>query len=115
MYLIIAEALNEINNGPNQEAKDAINKIRNRAGLTDVTATTYADFKKAVLKERRCEFAMEGHRWHDLVRMCTFDEFKTYIANAKPDAAPREANLLFPIPQREREISSGVLTQNTGY
>ena len=34
MYLIIAEALNEINQGANEEAVIAINAVRNRAGLT---------------------------------------------------------------------------------
>jgi len=115
MYLIKAEALNELNNAPNQDAKDAINAVRRRAGLGDTPANNYADFKKAVLEERRLEFACEGHRWHDLVRMCTYDEMKTLIVAAKPTATPTEANLLFPIPYRERDASGWKLTQNIGY
>ena len=115
MYLIKAEALNELNNGPNGEAKAALNAIRHRAGLGDTPAGNYADFKKAVLAERRLEFAGEGHRWHDLVRMCTLEELSTLVKAAKPNAQPKAANLLFPIPQRERDITNGKLTQNEGY
>ena len=68
MYLIIAEALNEINQGANEEAVIAINAVRNRAGLTTAVPTDYKGFKKAVLNEYRHEFVMEGHRWFDLRR-----------------------------------------------
>jgi hypothetical protein len=115
MYLIKAEALNELNNGPNQEAHEAINAVRRRAGLGDTPATTYADFKRAILAERRCEFAMEGHRWHDLVRMCTLEEMQQLVLAAKPNANFEAANLLFPIPNREREASGYKLIQNDGY
>lgn len=115
MYLIKAEALNEINKNPTQEAKDALNAVRNRAGLGNTLANNYTDFKKAVLAERRAEFAMEGHRWHDLVRMCTLDEMKELVGTAKPGVIPRDANYLFPIPNNEINISNGRLTQNFGY
>lgn len=68
MYLIIAEALNEINQGANEEAVIAINAVRNRAGLTTAVPTDYKGFKKAVLNEYRHEFVMEGHRWFDLIQ-----------------------------------------------
>jgi hypothetical protein len=115
MYLIKAEALNELNNGPTLPAVTALNTIRARAGLDGTTATTYNDFKRAILAERRYEFAIEGHRWHDLVRMCTFQEMKDMVMNAKPQATPTSANMLFPIPFREIDASNKVLTQNEGY
>ncbi|MDR1055429.1 MAG: RagB/SusD family nutrient uptake outer membrane protein [Prevotellaceae bacterium] len=115
MYLIKAEALNEANQGPTQEAKDAINEVRKRAGLGNTTATTYTDFKRAILNERRCEFAIEGHRWHDLVRMCTLDELKQRVGTAKTGVTPLAKHFLFPIPDRERGASGGLLTQNEGY
>ncbi len=115
MYLIKAEALNEINQNPTQAAKDALNAVRHRAGLDDTPANNYADFKKAVLAERRMEFAMEGHRWHDLVRLCTLDEIKELVGMAKPGVVPRAANFLLPIPNNDRIISNGRLTQNEGY
>jgi hypothetical protein len=115
MYLIKAEALNELNNGPNLAATTALNDVRARAGLDGTTATTYDDFKKAILAERRCEFAIEGHRWHDLVRMCSFQEMNALVVTAKPQATPTPANMLFPIPFREIDASNKVLTQNEGY
>lgn len=115
MYLIKAEALNEISQNPTKAAKDALNAVRHRAGLGDTPANNYADFKKAVLAERRKEFAMEGHRWHDLVRMCTLEEIKELVGVAKPGVVPREANYLFPIPNNDIIISNGRLTQNEGY
>lgn len=115
MYLIKAEALNEINQNPTQAAKDALNAVRNRAGLDNTPANNYPDFKKAVLAERRMEFAMEGHRWHDLVRLCTLDEIKELVGMAKPGVVPRAANFLLPIPNNDRIISNGRLTQNEGY
>lgn len=116
MYLIIAEALNEIHQGPTLEAVNAMKEIRDRAGLnSNSLPTDYAGFKKVVLDEYRHEFAMEGHRWFDLTRMCTADEFISIIKAAKPDATPKAIHFKFPIPQRERELSQGVLTQNEGY
>ena len=47
MYLIIAEALNEINQGANEEAVIAINAVRNRAGLTTaVPLLTIRDLRR---------------------------------------------------------------------
>lgn len=116
MYLIIAEALNEINQGPTPDAVTAIKEVRTRAGLDSGSLPTdYAGFKKALLDEYRHEFAMEGHRWFDLTRMCTPDEFVSIVKAAKPDASPKTTHFKFPIPQRERELSQGVLTQNDGY
>lgn len=116
MYLIIAEALNEIHQGATPEAVAAIKTVRDRAGLdSNSLPADYAGFKKVVLDEYRYEFAMEGHRWFDLTRMCTADEFVSIIKTAKPEATPRAIHFRFPIPQRERELSQGILTQNDGY
>ncbi len=69
VLLMYAEALNVQNNGPNASAYDAIDQVRNRAGLDDLTpGLSQADFQQAVLDERRKEFVAEGHRWFDLKR-----------------------------------------------
>lgn len=115
MYLIVAEALNEINHGADAEAVEAINKVRNRAGLTDPVPTDYEGFRKAVLNEYRHEFVMEGHRWFDLTRMCSPDEFVSIIKSAKPQSNPRSCNVKFPIPQKEIDLSQNAITQNDGY
>ncbi len=115
MYLIIAEASNEINNGPNAAATAALKKVRDRANYTATIPSDYTSFKKAVLNEYRLEFAIEGHRWFDLTRMCTAQEFVDIIKAAKPDSNPQTYNVLFPLPQKDVQLSQGVLTQNEGY
>ena len=107
-----AEALNEINSGPDAAAYDAINQIRLRAGISDLSAgLTYQEFKDSILVERRWEFVMEGHRWYDLVR---FGKLQEAVLQAKPDANVKEHHILFPIPQKERYYNP-LLTQNDGY
>lgn len=115
MYLIIAEALNELKGAPDTEATEALKTVRTRANNIQAIPTDYAGFKKAVLNERRLEFAIEGHRWFDLTRMCTPEEFVSIVKTAKPDANPQKYHVLFPLPQKDIQLSQGVLTQNEGY
>jgi len=67
------------------------------------------------LNEYRHEFVMEGHRWFDLTRMCTPQEFVSIIKAAKPESTPKEYHVKFPIPQREIDLSQNMITQNEGY
>lgn len=50
--------------GDANQAKDYVNKIRNRAGIAELGAVTLDD----VINERRLEFVGEGKRYFDLVR-----------------------------------------------
>ena len=69
VLLMYAEALNESNGGPNADAYDAINLVRNRAGLDDLpTGLSKADFFDAIVQERRIELFLEGFRTWDLIR-----------------------------------------------
>ena len=118
ILLIYAEALNELNQGPTQDAYDAINRVRQRARngddsvLPDLAGLSYQEFQSAVLKEKRCETVNEGHRWYDLVRTGNLEEF---VNRAKGDKAnPQPFNYVFPIPQRERDLNDK-LDQNPGY
>jgi len=110
--LMYAEALNEINQGPDAGAYDAINQVRARAGINDLTAgLDYQAFKDSLLLERRWEFVMEGHRWYDLVR---FGKLQDAVLAAKPEANVKDHHILFPVPQKERYYNP-LLTQNEGY
>ena len=51
-----------------------MNQVRKRAGLAETTASNQADFRTALMKERRVELAFENKRWHDLQRTDTFKE-----------------------------------------
>ena len=120
IMLVYAEALNEINMGPNAVAYDMINEVRERARfdgtqylniLPDLDGLDYQQFKDAVLEERRWELVMEGQRYHDLVRHGKLIE--------RVNASGKTTNVqnfhaLWPIPQRERNLNPN-LTQNDGY
>jgi hypothetical protein len=121
IMLVYAEALNEINNGPNVTAYNMINDVRERARfdgtqylniLPDLSGLGYQQFKDAVLEERRWELVMEGQRYHDLVRHGKLVE--KVNASGKPNTTAQSFHNLLPIPQRERNLNTK-LTQNTGY
>ena len=66
--LIYAEAANEADGSPSTEAYLAVNKIRNRAALGNISDLSQDEFRTAVWKERRLEFNAECKRKFDLVR-----------------------------------------------
>ena len=66
VLLFLAEALNE--QGKTGDAATYINQVRARAGLAATTASSQADMREAIFKERRVELAFENKRWFDLVR-----------------------------------------------
>lgn len=97
VLLIYAEALNEVNNGPNEEVFAALNELRKRTRnvngdgtretlhedvlprnltydaniLPDISSADYADYesmKEYIMLERARELGGECKRWFDLVR-----------------------------------------------
>ncbi|QJW89288.1 RagB/SusD family nutrient uptake outer membrane protein [Spirosoma taeanense] len=66
VLLFLAEALNE--QGKTGEAATYLNQVRARAGLAATTASSQADMREAIFKERRVELAFENKRWFDLTR-----------------------------------------------
>ncbi len=64
--LFYAEALNE-QNKPG-DAVPWLNRVRNRAGLANSTASSQENVREAIFKERRVELAFENKRWHDITR-----------------------------------------------
>lgn len=114
VYLIYAEAVCKVG-GNDPLAREYMNKVRRRAGLSDNTTATGDDLFDAIMDENRFEFAMEGHRYFDLVRTgkaaaaLGTAEFKA----VKPNAVFRPGySELFPLPQTEIENSQGNITQN---
>lgn len=63
--LYLAEALNE--QGKASDALNYLNQVRRRAGLANSTASSQAEIREAIIKERRSELAFENKRWLDLV------------------------------------------------
>lgn len=127
VLLLYAEALNEINNGPNATAYAAINMVRRRGFGVPINVTSntadlasgmsYEEFRQAVRDERAYELAFEGHRRQDLIRwgiyyetvMQTAQDMENYLdgASAIYTAArytQKGKHELLPIPQREMQL-----------
>jgi hypothetical protein len=133
-YLNYAEAYlnDDSKSGLTMTATQAINTVRKRAGLSDLTdAQTTLD---ACEKERFVELAFEGHRFYDLRRWkkagdakyrtiktmyITKNDDGSFKEEVKTDATTRaywdDKMYLFPIAQSEILKSGGVLTQNPGW
>ncbi len=117
VLLMEAEALNEL--GRTTAAETPLNEVRSRAGLPAVTGLGGAAFRDAVLRERRLELAFEGERWFDLVRTGTAIPFLKSLGSPNDHYGVgrgniSEKNLLFPIPQAERDNNPS-MDQNPGY
>jgi len=146
VILWLAECEVELN-GDLDRARTLVNQVRTRAanpaGFVTIGNTPAANYvineyttswagnqataRKAVRFEMRLEFAMEGHRFFDLVRWGeaekVINEYLTvektkrlYLANAKFVANKHE---YFPIPNQEilnsKKGGQATLTQNPGY
>jgi len=104
VYLIRAEARAEQNELTG--ALSDLNAVRARSGLAGSTDSAQPAILLDIENENRVEFALEPHRWFDLVR--------TGRAQAELGIAD-PSQLLYPIPINEITLSNGVLTQNPGY
>jgi len=114
VLLMYAEAQNELNGGPTSDAYTAINQVRARANVPDLTADlSQAAFRDSLFLERRKEFIQEGHRWFDLVRQGGTVLVDALHTNPAKSAASSK-NTLFPIPLVEIQLNPK-LTQNPGY
>jgi len=113
VLLMAAEALNE-NDKPG-EALIYLNEVRERARegntsiLPDITETDKTALRDIILEERRHELALEGHRFYDLVRTGKAAEV------LGPLGFVTGKHELFPIPQKEIDLSQEVLTQNPNW
>ena len=105
IVLLYAEAL--ARGGKVSEACTWMNKTRTRAGLDEFTTTSSADFLAELCDERGREFALEGQRWFDLVRLG--------FAAEKFNIDSHE--FIFPIPKDQIEIvnDNSILWQNPGF
>ena len=92
-----------------------LNMTRERAGLPNLTSEDVPDMKtftNELAMERGREFALEGQRWFDLVRLGLAVEYFTGLGyNIDTN------DLLFPLPQDQLEIvnNPNILWQNPGY
>lgn len=110
VYLIRAEARARV--GDLIGAKEDLNTIRNRAGLTNTSAVTQQEILTALLQERRVELFTEfGHRFFDLKRLGLANQ----VLSAAKESWQSPNLLLLPIPQGEIDLNPALLPQNQGY
>lgn len=93
-------------------ALTSFNLVRDRAGLDDDADDEIT--KQELLDERRVELAFENQRWFDLGRFGVAQEVLSAFSDAN-GYGYSATDLLLPIPQREINLSNGLLTQNPGY
>ena len=141
VLLMYAEACNEL--GQDSEAQNALNEVRNRVHLPEVTATGH-QLRDAIRLERRLELAFEQNRLYD-IRRWKDDSGQPVIASIlgpngtfvqwNMNEATRDRyewenqgensnkgitfdvnrDLVFPIPLYEITMSNGSITQNPGW
>lgn len=117
MVLILAEALANLNDEPNALIRlNTVAKIRDQsfAGYS----STGQQLKNDIILERRKEFAFEGYRFYDLLRLNlpipnhTKSQFPTVLFPIAADDYHR----IFPIPQAELDVNPNIRgQQNPGY
>jgi hypothetical protein len=99
VLLMLAEAINEANNGPIAEAYNYLNMVKRRAfgkpistpdATVDYANLDKAGFRLAVYTERRKEFVIECHAWFDGKRF--WDIFTQKVAEASVGANPNISN-----------------------
>lgn len=136
MYAEVENALSK-----DEEARWALNKVRNRVNLADVTSSG-TELRDAIRQERRLELALENQRLYDIRRwkndsgkavICDImgpngsfvaynREMKDeYERNNQKESSDKGRNfdesrdLLFPIPTTEITQTNGSIVQNPGY
>ncbi len=97
--------------GPDASAYNAINQVRNRAGLRNLTPGLSAnDFRDSVVAERAWEFAggEPASRWFDLVRLERVEDAALHNRDAKELAlkhTPTKDDYWMPYPARDKALN----------
>ena len=136
VLLLYAEAINELNKAPNDDAYAALNMVRRRGFGLDVNTPSdeadvqagldYETFSKALRDERGWEMVGEGHRRQDLIRwgiyyetvIDTYLEYNSWYSSGYKyylggQYTKKNKHELLPIPQREVDLCG--YKQNPGW
>lgn len=125
VLLIYAEAANEL--GRTADALDKLEMVRDRARqsvpagvnpadiLPQIKETAKDRLREIIWHERRVELALEGHRFFDLIRadkVVPGYALRELQADNPATRFSAARNSVFLIPQKQIDISQGVLQQN---
>lgn len=89
ILLMYAEAQNEVS-GPDATVYDALNKIRTRVGMPNVTSgLSQTDMREVIRNERRIELANEGFRWNDIRRWGIANQVMKSINNIQGNSVQK--------------------------
>jgi len=134
ILLMYAEAKNQVS-GPSADVYDAVNAVRERAGMPDLPdGLSKEQMFERIKNERRVEFCFEGRRFHDVRRwgiapdngVGSGDVYRmhivkdvatgelTYTKEVMGSRTFPEKYMLAPIPQDEID-KNNKLTQNPGF
>ena len=126
VLLTYAEAQNE-DVGPDVSVYDAINRVRDRAGMPDLPANLgQNEMRERIRNERRIELCFENSRLYDIRRWRIAEDvlngttqgrdFDGNIFDVESRVFDAGKNYLWPIPQSEIDlIGPDILTQNPGF
>lgn len=86
VLLMLAEAENEANQAPTALAYEAINIVRERAGVEPLSGLSYAEFQQELRDERGRELAFESLRKYDLIRWGIYTDAIAKLGEATYDS-----------------------------
>jgi hypothetical protein len=134
ILLNYAEACIELGGADLQKGIDAMNLVRNRAGLPDRVTTDQATARGYIQQERFTEFFGEGHRWYDMrrwmiassviesvyeikIKQFINGDFEWFVdRNAMPDSRTWTSDKYYWLPLSRDEMNKAPqLQQNPGY
>jgi hypothetical protein len=119
VLLDYAEADDMANGGPSSAGYNAVNLVRTRAGLPNLTpGLSQIAFRDSIVQERAWEFAGEsGMRWFDIVRLQILPQInaaRNPLENPINTTNPLATRYLAPIPISDMTNDPN-WTQNAGY
>lgn len=137
LYLNLAEALNEYNPAPTDEVYEAVNIIRDRAGMPDLPEDlTQSQMRDRIKNERDIELAFEDHRFWDIRRWMDAEKdgvmqgafYKVTLYHVSGSGLEQKCDYvisrfetrtfhkrMYLHPIQESEVNKGYLIQNPGW
>lgn len=120
VLLMYAEAKNEVS-GPDPSIYDALNQIRRRAGMPDITpGLSQIELRAVIRQERRIELAGEGlyyndiRRWHTAETVMNGPVYNSKGAVIQQRSFNKDRDYLWPIATQTLEQNPN-LVQNPNY